>query len=80
MFEYIGDGMMCYTHRFASSGRTTYPYLSRDLLEKGRHKSRDRLRRDLKRYEDAKEGNLRRSDYVETSKVPWIEVDVRLTL
>lgn len=79
-FEYIGGGMMCYTHRFASSGRTTYLFLSRDLLEKGRHKSRDRLEKDLKRYEDAKEGNLRKSDYVKVSKVPWIEVDVRLTL
>ena len=79
-FEYIGGSMMCYTHRFASSGRTTYLFLSRDLLEKGRHKSRDRLEKDLKRYEDAKEGNLRKSDYVKISKVPWIEVDVRLTL
>ena len=55
-------------------------FLSRDLLEKGRYKSRERLKKDLKRYEDAKEGNLRRSDYVKISKVPWIEVDVKLTL
>ena len=79
-FEYVGDGMMCYTHHFTSSGRTTYLFLSRDLLEKGRYKSRERLKKDLKRYEDAKEGNLRRSDYVKISKVPWIEVDVKLTL
>lgn len=79
-FEYIGDGMMCYTHHFTSSGRTTYLFLSRDLLEKGRYKSRERLKKDLKRYEDAKEGNLRRSDYVKIAKVPWIEVDVKLTL
>ena len=79
-FEYIGDGMMCYTHSFTSSGGTTYLFLSRDLLEKECHKSRDRLEKDLKRYEDAKEGNLHKSDYVRISKVPWIEVDVKLTL
>ncbi len=79
-FEYIGDGMMCYTHFFKSSGRTTYLFLSRDLLEKGRHKCRDRMTKDLKRYEEAKNGNLRKSDYVKVSKVPWIEVDVKVTV
>ncbi len=79
-FEYVGDGMLCYKHRFASSGRTIFLFLSRDLLEKGRHKNRDRMRKDLKRYEDAKGGNLRRSDYVTISKVPWVDVEVKVTL
>ncbi len=79
-FEYIGDGMMCYKHHFKSSGRTTYLFLSRDLLEKGRQKCRDKMETDLKRYEDAKNGNLRKSDYVKVSKVPWVEVEVKVTV
>ena len=38
------------------------------------------MRKDLKRYEDAKGGNLRRSDYVTISKVPWVDVEVKVTL
>lgn len=53
-FEYIGDGMMCYTKHFASSGRTTFLFLSRDLLERGRHNSRRRLEKDLEVLEDIK--------------------------
>ena len=79
-FEYVGEGMMCYTHHFASSGRTTYLFLSRDLLEKGRHKNRSSLRKDLQLYEEARNGNLRKSDYVKVSKRPWINVGVKVTL
>lgn len=79
-FEYVGDGMMCYTHHFASSRRTTYLFLSRDLLEKGRHKSTNRLRKDLKLYEETMNGNIRKSDYVKVSKSPWIDVEVKGTL
>ena len=79
-FEYVGEGMMCYTHHFASSGRTTYLFLSRDLLEKGRHKNRNSLRKDLQLYEEARNGNLRKSDYVKVSKRPWINVEVKVTL
>lgn len=79
-FEYLGDGMMCYKHHFKTSGKTTFLFLSCDLLMRGYHKTRDRTAKDLKRYEDAKGGKLRRSDYVKISKVPWVNVDVRVTL
>ena len=78
-FEYIGDGMMCYTKHFASSGRTTFLFLSRDLLERGRHNSRRRLEKDLEVLEDIKNGKLRKSDFVKVKHVPWVDVDVTLT-
>ncbi len=79
-FEYVGEGVFCHRHRFTSSGRTTYLFLSRDLLEKGRHNAQRRLERDLEKYDAAKNGEPRKSDYVKVSKVPWVSVDVTLTL
>lgn len=49
-------------------------------MKKGRHKAQRRLEKDLGRYEAAKKGNLRKSDYVTITKVPWVSVDVTLTL
>lgn len=79
-FAYVSEGVFCYKHTFRSSGRTTYLFLSRDLLEKGRHNAWKRLQKDLRTYEEARNGNLRKSDYVKVSKVPWVSVDITLTL
>lgn len=79
-FDYMGEGMFCYKHHFRSSRRTTYLFLFRDLLEKGRHNAQRRLERDLEKYDAAKNGKLRGSDYVKVSKVPWVGIDVTLTL
>lgn len=38
------------------------------------------MERDLEKYDAAKNGRLRRSDYVKVFKVSWISVDVTLTL
>lgn len=77
-FEYLGDGMFCYAKTFKSSGRTTYLFLSRDLLEKGRHKARKRIQQDVDRYEAARSGGLRTSDYVTINRIPWVSVDVSI--
>ncbi len=50
--------MFC-SHCSESSGRMTCLFLSRDMLEKESHKCRDRMMRDLRRYEDAKDSSIR---------------------
>lgn len=62
------------------SERATFLFLSRDLFEKGSHKARHHLDKDFRMYENAKNGNLRKSDYVRIFKVLWASVDVTLTL
>ena len=79
-FEYLGDGMFCYTHIYAKSkkNRRTFLFLSRDKLVKGVYTARKRLDKDLKLLDDAKKGNVRRSDYVKVRKVPWMTFDIRM--
>ncbi len=78
-FEYVEEGVLCLTHRFKDSGRTTYLFLSRDLLVRGGHKARNRFEKDLETLEDLRKGILRKSDFVKVRNVPWVNVDVRLT-
>lgn len=77
-FEYIGDGMFCYTHRYTSSGRRTYLYLSADLLERSKHMSTRRVDNNLGTLEAIRKGELRRSDVVTIHKVPGVTVDVKV--
>lgn len=81
-FEYLGDGMMCYTHNFPQSkkNRRTFLFLSRDKLVKGVYTARKRLDKNLQLLENVKKGNVRKSDYVKIHKVPWIDVNVSLSM
>lgn len=81
-FEYIGDGIMCYTDVFPTSKtkRRTYLFLSRDKLESIRHQKAGKLEKDLKILKDACKGTLRKSDYVKIRKIPWVNVEVKLFL
>ena len=78
-FEYLGDGMFCYAHTFASSGRTTYLYFSRDLFMRSRHKAEERIERNLRTLDDVRSGKLRKSDFVTIHGVPWVSVEVKVT-
>ena len=79
-FEYLSDGMFCYTHIYAKSkkNRRTFLFLSRDKLVKGVYTARKRLDKDLKLLDDAKKGNVGKSDYVKVRKVPWMTFDIKM--
>lgn len=81
-FEYLGDGMMCYTHIFPQSkkNRRTFLFLSRDKLVKGIFTATKRLEKNLELLDNVKKGNVRKSDYVKIRKVPWIDVEISLSM
>lgn len=81
-FEYLGDGMMCYTHNFSQSkkNRRALLFLSRDKLVKGIYTARKVLDRNLPLLENVKKGDVRKSDYVRIHRVPWIDVNVSLSM
>lgn len=77
-FEYLGDGMFCYKKHFKESGRTTYLFLSRDLLVKGRRSAERRLEKALDDYRKSENRELRVSDYVSVRFSFWIGTSIKI--
>ena len=69
--------MFCYTHIYAKSkkNRKVFLFLSWDKLVKG--VDRKKLNKDLNLLDDAKKGNVRKSN-VKVCKVPQMTYDIRM--
>lgn len=78
-WQYIEDGVCCLSHRFESSGRTTYLYWSLDnwmRSYKAAERSVDRMISAMTTYES---GKLRKSDFVTVKRNVLADVQVTVS-
>ncbi len=78
-FVQLGDGMMCYVHRF-KNGKANYLFFSKALFDLNRAKADARYEKNRKLREGLKSGDVKKSSLVKIRKVPGVQVDVRVTV
>ena len=74
-FEYIEEeGVMCYTHTYDNSKRTTYLICSPELLKRKVKTAVASVRRGAAIYEDMLKNGVKKSKVVKVRKIPGIDV------